>query len=202
MRRETLAEASGRTIDLGAGTGANLGLYPDAVTELVLAEPDPHMLRKLRPKAEEAGVEAEIVAGRRREPALRGLQLRHRRLHPRALHGPRPGGRPGRGGPRPEAGRAPALRRARPLRGAPAWRAGRTASRRPWRFFGDGCHCNRDTVATIEAAPSPSRASSRTRCPRRRRSSGLWSGGARSPRPARAEAPSFSRIQRTIMVVM
>ena len=24
---------------------------------------------------------------------------------------------------------------------------------RPWRFFGDGCHCNRDTVATIEAAP-------------------------------------------------
>jgi SAM-dependent methyltransferase len=23
----------------------------------------------------------------------------------------------------------------------------------PWRFFGDGCHCNRDTVATIEAAP-------------------------------------------------
>jgi ubiquinone/menaquinone biosynthesis C-methylase UbiE len=24
---------------------------------------------------------------------------------------------------------------------------------RPWRFFGDGCHCNRDTVATIEASP-------------------------------------------------
>jgi hypothetical protein len=24
---------------------------------------------------------------------------------------------------------------------------------RPWRFFADGCHCNRDTVATIEASP-------------------------------------------------
>jgi ubiquinone/menaquinone biosynthesis C-methylase UbiE len=24
---------------------------------------------------------------------------------------------------------------------------------RPWRFVGDGCHCNRDTVATIEASP-------------------------------------------------
>ena len=24
---------------------------------------------------------------------------------------------------------------------------------KPWRFFGDGCHCNRDTVATIEASP-------------------------------------------------
>jgi len=24
---------------------------------------------------------------------------------------------------------------------------------KPWRFVGDGCHCNRDTVATIEASP-------------------------------------------------
>ncbi len=24
---------------------------------------------------------------------------------------------------------------------------------KPWRFIGDGCHCNRDTVATIEASP-------------------------------------------------
>ena len=24
---------------------------------------------------------------------------------------------------------------------------------RPWRFIGDGCHCNRDTVAAIEASP-------------------------------------------------
>jgi hypothetical protein len=23
---------------------------------------------------------------------------------------------------------------------------------RPWRFLGDGCHCNRDTVAAIDAA--------------------------------------------------
>jgi len=24
---------------------------------------------------------------------------------------------------------------------------------RPWRFLGDGCHCNRDTMASIEASP-------------------------------------------------
>ena len=24
---------------------------------------------------------------------------------------------------------------------------------KPWRFLADGCHCNRDTVATIEASP-------------------------------------------------
>ena len=118
MRRETLSKASGRTIDLGAGTGANLGLYPDSVTELVLAEPDPHMLRKLRPKAEEAGVERRWSSAGAEEPALRGLELRHRRLHPGALHGAGPGGRPGRGGPRPQAGRPPAVRRARPLRGS------------------------------------------------------------------------------------
>src|SRR5690348_2156034 len=60
MRREMLSEATGHTVDVGAGTGANLGLFPDAVTELVLAEPDPHMLRRLRPRAAEVG--AEVVA--------------------------------------------------------------------------------------------------------------------------------------------
>ena len=61
MRRETLAGASGRTIDIGSGTGANVGLYPEAVTELVFAEPDPQMTKRLRPKVREAGLEAEVV---------------------------------------------------------------------------------------------------------------------------------------------
>ncbi|HKA66634.1 MAG TPA: hypothetical protein VKG03_01880, partial [Solirubrobacterales bacterium] len=39
MRGELLSEAQGRTLELGAGTGANLDLYPDAVGELVLSEP-------------------------------------------------------------------------------------------------------------------------------------------------------------------
>ncbi len=51
MRRELLSQASGRTIDLGAGTGVNLDLFPEAVGELVMAEPDPHMLKQLRAKA-------------------------------------------------------------------------------------------------------------------------------------------------------
>jgi ubiquinone/menaquinone biosynthesis C-methylase UbiE len=50
MRRELLAEASGRTLDIGSGTGHNLAHYPPAVTELVLAEPDPHMAKQLREK--------------------------------------------------------------------------------------------------------------------------------------------------------
>lgn len=152
MRRETLSQASGRTIDLGAGTGANLGLYPDSVTELVLAEPDPHMLRKLQPKAEEAGVEAEIVeAGAERLPfedssfdtAIFTLVLCTV--------------------PDPAAALAEAARILKPggrllfvehVRSEEAGLA-RWQDRleRPWHFFGDGCHCNRDTVAAIEAAP-------------------------------------------------
>src|SRR5262245_23303014 len=60
MRRETLAAASGRTIDIDSGTGANLGLYPETVTGLVFAEPDPHMSKRLRPRVREAGIDAEV----------------------------------------------------------------------------------------------------------------------------------------------
>jgi ubiquinone/menaquinone biosynthesis C-methylase UbiE len=51
-RRSLLAEARGRTLEIGAGTGLNLPYYSDAVSELVLAEPDPHMAARLREKAE------------------------------------------------------------------------------------------------------------------------------------------------------
>ena len=48
LRRSLLSEASGRTLEIGAGTGLNLAHYPETVTELVLAEPDPHMAKRLR----------------------------------------------------------------------------------------------------------------------------------------------------------
>jgi ubiquinone/menaquinone biosynthesis C-methylase UbiE len=52
MRAELLREARGRTLELGAGTGLNLEHYTDAVSDLVLAEPDPHMARRLRERLE------------------------------------------------------------------------------------------------------------------------------------------------------
>lgn len=62
-RRELLRQASGRTLEIGAGTGANLPHYPEAVTELVLAEPDPHMAVQLRNKLEEdsPGLNTEVI---------------------------------------------------------------------------------------------------------------------------------------------
>ena len=48
MRSELLRDATGRTLELGAGTGHNLDHYPAAVTELVLTEPDRFMATRLR----------------------------------------------------------------------------------------------------------------------------------------------------------
>jgi ubiquinone/menaquinone biosynthesis C-methylase UbiE len=59
MRRELLASASGRVLELGAGTGHNLEHYTDAVTELVMTEPDPHMASRLRERLEQEGTTAD-----------------------------------------------------------------------------------------------------------------------------------------------
>jgi ubiquinone/menaquinone biosynthesis C-methylase UbiE len=60
-RRQHLDGAAGETIEIGAGTGLNLEHYSDAVTRLVLAEPDQHMRRRLRQRLDKLGRQAEIV---------------------------------------------------------------------------------------------------------------------------------------------
>jgi ubiquinone/menaquinone biosynthesis C-methylase UbiE len=47
-RATLVAQASGRTLEIGAGSGYNLPHYPATVTELVVTEPSPHMLTHLR----------------------------------------------------------------------------------------------------------------------------------------------------------
>jgi ubiquinone/menaquinone biosynthesis C-methylase UbiE len=152
MRRELLAGARGRVLELGAGTGANVELYPDAVEELVLAEPDPHMTKHLRAKLAESGRTAEVVeTPAERLPyddssfdtAVVTLVLCT--------------------APDPQASLAEIARVLKPggqllfiehvrseRPGLARWQ---DRLERPWRFLGDGCHCNRDTVATIEASP-------------------------------------------------
>jgi ubiquinone/menaquinone biosynthesis C-methylase UbiE len=61
QRHDLLAQATGATIEIGAGTGLNLPHYPPAVTRLVLIEPDPHMTRRLRRRAARSGRDAEII---------------------------------------------------------------------------------------------------------------------------------------------
>ncbi len=46
-RADLLRDVSGRVLEVGAGTGASLPFYPDAVTGMVLSEPDAFMRKKL-----------------------------------------------------------------------------------------------------------------------------------------------------------
>jgi ubiquinone/menaquinone biosynthesis C-methylase UbiE len=152
MRRETLAGASGRTIDIGSGTGANLGLYPEAVTELVLAEPDPHMIKRLRPKLRQAGLDAQVIeAPAERLPfedssfdtAVYTLVLCTVPDPTAALAETARILKPG--------GKLLFVEHVRSKDPGVAHRQDRLHG--PWKFFADGCHCNRDTVATIAASP-------------------------------------------------
>jgi ubiquinone/menaquinone biosynthesis C-methylase UbiE len=48
MRSRQLARAYGRVLEIGAGTGANLPHYPDAVDQLDITDPNPAMLDRAR----------------------------------------------------------------------------------------------------------------------------------------------------------
>jgi ubiquinone/menaquinone biosynthesis C-methylase UbiE len=152
MRIELLAGAGGRVVEIGAGTGVNLGLYSATVTDLVMVEPDPHMAKRLRSKAAEASSDATIVeAPAERLPFADGeFDVAVAMLVLCTVPDPvaaiaelarvlRPGG---------ELLFVEHVRSERPE--LARWQD-RLES--PWRFLADGCHCNRDTVATIEASP-------------------------------------------------
>ena len=177
MRSALLAEARGRVVEIGAGTGVNLDLYGPGVEDLTLVEPDPHMGARLR---ERLGRDPRRDAARPRPPgrrarrsdSLRRRHLRHRGRDAGPLHDPRSGRGDRRARPRPQTGRPAALHRARPLRRTRRAPAGRTASRSPG--------ASSPTAATATATPRPpcaprpsrSRSSSTARCRKRRRSSG------------------------------
>jgi ubiquinone/menaquinone biosynthesis C-methylase UbiE len=150
-RRGLLARARGRTLEVGAGTGLNIELYPDSVTELVLAEPDAHMRRQLEKKlvtldwrAEAVDAPAEhlpfpdrsidtvvatLVLCTIADPGA-ALSEIERVLKPR--------------------GRLLFLEHVRSSN--PKLARWQDRLERPWSWFGRGCHPNRDTLATIAAS--------------------------------------------------
>lgn len=60
LRRGLIAEASGRVLEIGAGTGANLAHYDPSVESLVVTEPERPMLRRLRHAADERAPHAQV----------------------------------------------------------------------------------------------------------------------------------------------
>jgi SAM-dependent methyltransferase len=51
---------TGNVLDLGAGTGANFPYFADADASLHAVEPDPHMRKRAKKRAEELGTDVEI----------------------------------------------------------------------------------------------------------------------------------------------
>lgn len=151
MRREVTAGARGRVLELGAGTGLNLELYPLDVSDLTLVEPDPHMVKQLRNRVAELGSAAQVVEAPGEklpfeddsfdtvvvtlvlctvpDPTATLAEIK------RVL--------------KPD-GQFLFMEHVRsPDPGLSKWQ---DRLEKPWRFVGDGCHCNRDTEAAISAA--------------------------------------------------
>jgi ubiquinone/menaquinone biosynthesis C-methylase UbiE len=148
MRRELLTAATGRVLEIGAGTGRNITGYPPDLTGLVLTEPDRGMLGRLRtrlrrtdhavtvlpaaaeslpfPSATFDTVISTLVLCTVPDPAAAIDEV---------LRVLRPGGR---------------LLFIEHVRADDA-RLARRQDRwhRPWRAFAAGCHCNRPTLALL-----------------------------------------------------
>ncbi len=154
MRAAMLGDLAGTVVELGAGTGLNLGHYPPSVTRIVATEPDPHMAKLLRAKVQaghgggparvevlEAGAERLPVADGEADAVVATLVFC---TIPDAAAAAAESARVLRAGG--------VLRFIEHVRSGDAGMA-RWQDRldRPWGVVAGGCHPNRDTVALLRA---------------------------------------------------
>jgi ubiquinone/menaquinone biosynthesis C-methylase UbiE len=153
VRRQLLSQASGRVLDLGTGTDANLDFFPAELDELVLSEPSPNMARALRRKLDHRGrFDIEVVRAPAEALPFDASSFDYVTCTMVMCTMPDP-----------EAGLQEVARVLKPggsllflehVRSEEP-RIARVQDRleRPWRFLAAGCHCNRDSLAAVEASP-------------------------------------------------
>ena len=149
-RRELLARARGRTLEIGSGTGLNLIHYPHDLDGLVLAEPDPSMRKRLENAVRRSQRNAQVIdAGAEQLPfddatfdtIVSTLVLCTVDAPDVAL---REIGRV----LRPD-GQLLFIEHVRS--DSPTLARWQDRLARPWRRFAEGCHCNRATLEQIDA---------------------------------------------------
>ena len=150
-RRRLLAGLSGRVVEVGAGNGLNFPHYPPEVTEVLAVEPEPFLRDKATQAAAKAPVPVHVVDGladalpaeeASYDAGVASLVLCSVPEQGRALAELRRVIRPGG-----------ELRFYEHVRAHDA-RVARSQDRinKLWPRFSGGCHPNRDTPASIEAA--------------------------------------------------
>jgi ubiquinone/menaquinone biosynthesis C-methylase UbiE len=148
-RRDLLAAARGRVLEVGAGTGLNVPHYPSGIDELILTEPVASMARRLERRAAKREVQPRVVvAPAERLPfpddafdtVVSTLVLCTVPEPDRALAEIRRVLKP--------SGSLLFIEHVR----SDVERWGRWQDRlaRPWAAFASGCRCNRNTIGLLE----------------------------------------------------
>ena len=147
QRRELIAQASGRTLEIGAGTGLNAQHYPDRVTDLVFAEPEGPMAQRLRTKVQrgkvvEAPAEGLPFPDDSFDTVVSTLVLctvrDTRAAYAEIARVLAPGGR--------------LLLLEHVRADDPKLAKWQDRLHGPWHWIGRGCHCNRDTAKGLSEA--------------------------------------------------
>ncbi|MGB1583464.1 MAG: class I SAM-dependent methyltransferase [Solirubrobacterales bacterium] len=149
-RRAIVSQATGSTLELGAGTGLNFDYYPTDLDRLVLTEPETNMADRLRRRVEASGRQAEIVRAPGEllpfddntfDTVVGTLVLCTVEDPSASIAEARRVLKPGGKYLLIEHVRSDSKRLAR-------WQ---DRMNKPWGVLADGCNCNRDTASLIEA---------------------------------------------------